>query len=211
MARHSAGADPAEETTEQRITGHTGARPALEAVRRRHSQSKVNDEAPTHEELAELVQAAAGVADHSKLRPWRLVELRGDARARLGEALAAAEAAPEAAVARNIERSVEKTERAPLLIAIVSSPVPSMKVPHWEQEAVASGVAHVLSLLLDEAGWGVIWRTGMLTRTAEVARAHRLAPNEVLLGWLYVGGVREGKNETRQRSPIDLAGRLSDL
>lgn len=213
MARHSAGTDPAEETAaaEAMALAKPDARPVLTAVRQRHSQSKVTDEAPTAAELAELVQAAAGVADHAKLRPWRLIELRGDARTRLGEALAAAEAAPEAADARNIARAIAKAERAPLLIAIVSSPAPSIKVPHWEQEAVASGVAHILSLLLDEAGWGVLWRTGLLTRTPEVARAHRLAPNEVLLGWLYVGGVRGGKSGARERSVINLKDRLSAL
>jgi hypothetical protein len=71
----------------------------------------------------------------------------------------------------------------------VSSPVPSFKVPEWEQEAVASGVAHLLSVLLDDAGWGVMWRTGGHTRAPEVAIAHGLAENEKLLGWLYVGGL----------------------
>ena len=64
----------------------------------------------------------------------------------------------------------------------------SGKVPRWEQEAVAAGVAHTLSLLLDEAGWGVIWRTGSHTRAKAVAKAHGLDKNEVLLGWLYVLG-----------------------
>ena len=185
--------------------------PVLAAVRQRQSRSKVTDLAPSHDELAELVQAAAGVADHSKLRPWRLIELRGDARTRVGEAFAAAEAAPEPASPRAIERQVRKIERAPLLVAIVSSPEPSIKVPLWEQEAVASGVAHVLSLLLDEAGWGVIWRTGLLTRSAEVARAHRLGANEVLLGWLYVGGLKSEDRSHKDRSPVDISNRLSAL
>ncbi|WP_409048236.1 nitroreductase family protein [Microbacterium sp. HA-8] len=70
----------------------------------------------------------------------------------------------------------------------MASPRKSDKVPRWEQEAVASGVAHVLSLLLDEAGWGVIWRTGHYTRAKAVAKAHGLKKSEDLLGWLYVGG-----------------------
>lgn len=190
---------------------HESIPPVLAAVRRRHSQSKVDDRAPGKKALAELVQAAAGVADHSKLRPWRLIELRGDARARVGESLAAAEAAPEKADEKAIARQVAKTERAPLMIAIVSSPVPSTKVPVWEQEAVASGVAHMLSLLLDEAGWGVFWRTGSHTRSAEVARAHRLGANEQLLGWLYVGGSIASDSKRKDRSPIELKGRLGSL
>ena len=55
---------------------------ALEAVRARRSWSKVTDDAPTRDELLTLVAAAGRVADHSSLRPWRLIELRGDDRGR---------------------------------------------------------------------------------------------------------------------------------
>lgn len=152
---------------------------ALEAVRARRSWSKVTDEAPTHAELLTLVSAAGRVADHSSLGPWRLIELRGDDRERLGRAINKA---------TGDKGSSSKPLRAPLLIAVVASYKKSDKVPRWEQEAVASGVAHVLSLLLDEAGWGVIWRTGHYTRSKPVAKAHGLGKDEELLGWLYVGG-----------------------
>lgn len=157
---------------------------AFDAVRRRRSQSKVTDEAPTHEQLVEFVGAAASVADHSGLRPWRLIEVRGAARERVGAALAAAAGAE----GHDAEKLAGKPLRAPLLIAVVARITPSFKVPAWEQEAVASGVAHLLSVLLDEAGWGVMWRTGLHTRAPEVAEAHGLADGELLLGWLYVGG-----------------------
>lgn len=152
---------------------------ALDAVRARRSWSKVTDEAPTHAELLALVSAAGRVADHSSLRPWRLIELRGEDRERLGRAINKAS---------GDKGSSPKPLRAPLLIAVVASYRKSDKVPRWEQEAVASGVAHVLSLLLDEAGWGVIWRTGHYTRSKPVAKAHGLGKDEELLGWLYVGG-----------------------
>jgi len=162
---------------------------ALEAVRARRSWSKVTDVAPNRAELLGLVSAAGRVADHSSLRPWRLIELRGDDRVRLGEAIA---------TAQGDDTPSTKPLRAPLLIAVVASFRKSEKVPHWEQEAVASGVAHVLSLLLDEAGWGVIWRTGHYTRSKAVAKAHGLGKNEVLLGWLYVGG-KPPRRRTRRR------------
>ena len=152
---------------------------ALEAALARRSWSKVTDKAPTHDELLQFVAAAGRVADHSSLRPWRLIELRGDDRERLGRAINKAEGDKGAS---------SKPLRAPLLIAVVASYRKSHKVPRWEQEAVASGVAHMLSLLLDEAGWGVIWRTGHYTRAKAVAKAHGLKKNEELLGWLYVGG-----------------------
>jgi nitroreductase len=174
---------------------------ALEAVRARQSWSKVTDEAPTHEELLPLVAAAGRVADHSSLQPWRLIELRGDDRERLGAAIA---------VAQGDASPSSKPLRAPLLIAVVASYRASEKVPRWEQEAVASGVAHVLSLLLDEAGWGVIWRTGHYTRAEAVAAAHGLREDEELLGWLYVGGKPSGKGPGR-RKPVDAEGLLTRM
>ncbi|WP_165068246.1 nitroreductase family protein [Marisediminicola senii] len=171
---------------------------ALDAAHRRRSRSSVTPAAPSRAELLPLVAAAATVADHGSLRPCRLIELRGDARHRLGAALAAAAGADGPAA----EKLAGKPLRAELLIAVVAISRPSVKVHDWEQEAVASGVAHMLSLLLDEAGWGVMWRSGPMTRSADVHRMHELAENERLLGWLYVGGVDEAARKDRVR-PID--------
>lgn len=165
---------------------------ALDAVRSRQSWSKVTEDAPTRDELLPLVAAAGRAADHSSLRPWRLIELRGDDRVALGAALAKA---------AGDERPSSKPLRAPLLIAVVVSFRKSDKVPRWEQEAVASGVAHVLSLLLDEAGWGVMWRTGGHARSKAVAAAHGLQEDEELLGWLYVGG--KPNKEPKRRETVD--------
>ena len=174
---------------------------ALDAVRRRTSWSRVTEDAPSREQLLPLVEAAGRVADHSSLRPWRLIELRGDDRLALGAALAEAD---------GDDKPSTKPLRASLLIAIVVSYRKSDKVPEWEQEAVASGVAHTLSLLLDEAGWGVIWRTGGLTRSEPVARVHGLSADEALLGWLYVGGKPEGR-EPGHRKPVDAEGLLTAM
>ncbi len=172
----------------------------LEAVRSRRSWSKVTDAAPTHAELETLVSAAGRVADHSSLRPWRLIELRGDDRVTLGRAMNKAE---------NHKGASSKPMRAPLLIAVVASYRKS-KVPRWEQEAVASGVAHVLSLLLDDAGWGVLWRTGSYTRSKAVAKAHGLKKDEELLGWLYVGG-KPPRARLGRRRAVDARAHLSRM
>ena len=178
-------------------------------MRRRRSRSSVTADAPTHEQLLPLVEAASGVADHSSLQPWRLIELRGHARERLGDALVTASGLdPQSKDARKL---AAKPLRASLLIAVVCSPTPSFKVPEWEQEAVASGVAHILSLLLDEAGWGVMWRTGGHTRADEVARMHGLADGERLLGWLYVGGVKASERGGKPRKLANAERVLSVL
>ena len=168
---------------------------ALEAVLRRRSRSSVSADAPTRAELIPLVEAAATVADHGDLKPWRLIELRGSSRERLGDAFVEASGLE----GKDAAKLAAKPLRASLLIAVVASYKPSFKVPRWEQEAVASGVAHLLSILLDEAGWGVFWRTGGHTRHGAVHRMHELGPDEELLGWLYVGGVEKTKPEKKHK------------
>lgn len=179
--------------------------PAYDAALARRSLSKVTEEAPGDAELAELLAAAGRVADHSSLRPWRLITLRGEDRTALGEAMAAASGDP-----GTREKYLKKAHRAPLLIAIVARPKRG-KVPVWEQEAVASGVAHLLSLLLFERGWGVLWRTGELTRDPAVHAAHALAPDEYLLGWLYVGGTDGERRPAKPGKPFPAGQFLSPL
>ncbi|GAA0997867.1 nitroreductase family protein [Subtercola frigoramans] len=169
---------------------------AFTSMKQRRSYSRVGGSAPDHDEILRLVEAAGTVADHGSLRPWRFIEIRGGARARLGSALAEGSGA-----SSDLERAgfISKAERAPLLIAIVAAHKQSEKVTTWEQDAVAAGVTHALSLLLDEAGWGVIWRTGPFTRTGPVRRVHELQANEELLGWLYVGERPVGERPVGER------------
>lgn len=173
-------------------------------MRRRQSYSRVTADAPGHDELVPLVEAAATVADHGSLVPWRLIELRGAARERLGAAFVAASglSGPDA------HRLAAKPLRASLLIAVVARHEPSFTVHEWEQDAAASGVAHTLSLLLDEGGWGVFWRSGGHTRHPAVAAMHGLAPNEKLMGWLYVGG-RTEKTKPDRKGGLNLEKHLS--
>ncbi|MBK0422412.1 nitroreductase [Leucobacter sp. CSA2] len=178
--------------------------PVQAAVEARRSYSKVTDEAPGQAELERMIASLVSLPDHSGLRPWRFIALRGAARDRLGHGLAAA-------AKTDPEKYVSKARRAPLVIAIVVSPRPSDKVPLWEQEAVASGAAHTLALLLHEAGWGVIWRTGELTRKKAVRKALGIKKPEYLLGWLYVGGIPPRNKTPKPRKPLQVERHLTTL
>ena len=178
----------------------------FDAISSRRSFSAVTEDAPGRAELLPLVRAAARAADHGALRPWRLIELRGDDRVALGTALAASAGLEGAAAAK----LAGKPLRASLLLAVVASRQPSEKVPHWEQDAAAAGVAHLLTLLLEDAGWGAMWRTGGHTRSEPVRRLHGLAETEELLGWLYVGGI-PASAKPAVRPPIDPAAFLTPL
>lgn len=160
--------------------------PVLHAMSTRRSISKVEAETPNDSDLLELIRSISSVADHKALRPWRFLIIRGDDRIRLGEALDEA-----GGVTRKPGEINEKPLRAELLLALVSSPTEHAKVPDWEQHATAAGAGHLLELALWQAGWGVMWRSGTLANTPPVRRLHRLAENELLMGWFYIGAVSE--------------------
>ena len=181
--------------------------PLREVLLGRASTPAVLPGAPSTEELLPLVEAASRMPDHANLAPWRLIELRGAARERLGAALVDASGLDGIAA----ERQAAKPLRAELLLAVIASRQPSIKVPVWEQDAAAAGAAHALVLLLEEAGWGVIWRTGPLTRSAPVHAMHGLAENEELLGWLYVGTRPPEGQGPLVRRPAEATAKLSAL
>jgi nitroreductase len=180
--------------------------PVRDAILHRRSYPRVTMDAPTTVELLPLIEAAATAPDHASLHPWRIIELRGDARVRLGNAFVEESGLTDT----DAERLAAKPLRASLLLAVVAVRKESFKVHGWEQDAAAAGIAHLLTLLLDDAGWGVMWRSGGHTRSAAVRRVHHLADNEELLGWLYVGGKTEdSKPDARQR--IDAASFISSI
>ena len=177
--------------------------PVLQAMASRRSVSQVGPSTPTDEELAGLLAAVTPVADHKALRPWRLILLRGEDRRRLGEALDAA-----AGTEREPGEVNPKPYRAELLIAVVASHRPHPGVPGWEQDATAAGAAHLLELALWQAGWGVMWRSGLHTDAPAVRAAHGLGDHERLLGWLYIGDVDpafRARLEASRKPALDLA------
>ncbi|MCQ0025072.1 nitroreductase [Streptomyces somaliensis DSM 40738] len=153
-----------------------------EAVLTRRSVTRLNDPAPSDDEMVELVQAASTAPDHGSLRPWRLVTIRGEERRCLGEALGRSAGDPGKA-----ERARLKPLRAPLLVSIVFRPrLDHSKVPEWEQLAATASMVHTLHLLLHSRGWGSIWRTGNVD-SPWVRDCVGVTALERLLGWLYVG------------------------
>ncbi|MEU5148680.1 nitroreductase [Streptomyces yangpuensis] len=177
--------------------------PVLDAVLTRRSIPDLTAPAPTRTELEELVQAAATAPDHGRIRPWRLIPVTGDERARLGEALG------EATPPEQAHRAAAKPLRAPLLLTIVHCPVPDHpRVPPWEQLAATTAMITTLSLLLHSRGWGSVWRTGTAIEAPQVRKYLGLENGEQLLGWLYIGTpLRPGT--VRERSLLDTRTKIS--
>ncbi|MFJ6140724.1 nitroreductase family protein [Kitasatospora sp. NPDC092286] len=179
--------------------------PAETAIRARRSTIRLTEPAPGPDELLDLLAAAAGAPDHGQLRPWRVIAICGEARARLGEA--AAEAAPTADLA---ERIGAKHLRAPLMIALVFQPRDHPTVPRWEQLAATSAMATTLLLLLDARGWGGVWFGGPYPEAPQVRKHLGIGADEQLLGYLYVGTPAPGE-APRPRVVADVRSKLTWL
>ena len=176
-----------------------------EAIRGRRSTAPVTDAAPTDAELYRYVSLAAHSPDHASLRPWRLVTLRGSDRERLGAALV--EGYGDTPGTPAAARTAGKALRAPLLLSIIVSPVEHRRVPAWEQLAATVALVSTLQLVLFEAGWTGMWRSGPAVELPPVRTLIGVADTEQLLGWLYIGG----RAEAEARPDPDVSGKISTL
>ena len=154
----------------------------------RRSVGKVTEPGPGDAAIRRLLEAAATAPDHGLHRPWRFVVLRGAARERLGDAFATALLArrPDCDEAA-LQADRGKPLRAPVLVAVISSPVPSPKAPEWEQLASAAAAAQNLLLAAHADGWGAMWRTGWFTEAEQVRAELGVAAHERCVGLIYLG------------------------
>ncbi|HUZ73485.1 MAG TPA: nitroreductase [Stellaceae bacterium] len=161
---------------------------ALQALTSRRSPPKLIEPAPSDEQLSEILAAAIRAPDHGRLRPWRFILLRGEARERLGTVLADALKArapdvPDDALAR--ER--QKPLRAPLMVVVAASLVEGHKIPVIEQVLAAGAAAQNLVVAAHAMGFGAMWRTGEPAYDTRVKTALGLAPGDAIVGFMYLG------------------------
>jgi nitroreductase len=126
--------------------------------------------------------------NHHRVRPWRFVVLTGSARERLGEVMALAlrhtkpDALPEALAA---ERA--KPLRAPVLIAVAVDKPSAPKVVEIENICAAAAATQNLLLAAHALGLAAMWRTGAAASAPEVKQFLGLAPDQPLIGFVYLG------------------------
>lgn len=159
---------------------------AMELLSTRASNGKLGEPAPDQATLHAILEAALRAPDHAMLRPWRVLLVRGEARARLGDVFAQIEGG-EGADAETIERARRKPLRAPLLIVVAATPRPSPKAPEIEQILSAGAVAHGILLGLHAHGFAGMWRTGDAAYDARAKEALGLREEDHIVAFIYAG------------------------
>ncbi|GHD47850.1 Nitroreductase [Marinobacter persicus] len=153
----------------------------------RASEPRLQAPAPGEDVLEAAFQCAGRAPDHALLRPWRYLVLEGEALRELGEAFAAA--CPNNATEQELEKARKAPLRAPMIIVGIASPRHHPKVPEIEQILAAGSSLTLLSLAINDAGFGTMWRTGQVAYAPSVHGALGLEEHEHIVGFLYTGTV----------------------
>jgi nitroreductase len=161
---------------------------AMQLLQTRYSALKLGEPAPSPEAVRAMLESAARAPDHGRLLPWRLILVEGDARLRLGEVLAAALSrrnplAGELALARQREKAL----RAPLIIVVATRCDRSSKIPVVEQILSAGCAALNVMQAAFAQGLGAMWRTGDDAYDDSVKTALGIDPEDLIVGFIYVG------------------------
>lgn len=175
----------------------------FEAIKTRHSVSKVKGDAVPRDLVEKLLEAGNRAPNHFKVRPWRFFVLTGDGRNKLGDVMAASQhdrlpdAPPEA-----LDKTRALPLRAPVIIAIgVDLPVETKVIPEENLAAAAAACQNIL-LAAHALGLGAIWRTGEWARDPRVKQFFGLSTDQVLSGFIYVG-YPETATEPAQRPSFE--------
>jgi nitroreductase len=160
----------------------------FEAIYQRQSVSKVKPDAVPRELIERLLDAAVQAPNHHKVRPWRLIVLQNSAREKLGEVMAQSLQARKAeATADDVQKERQKPLRAPVVIAVAVDKPAIPKVLEIENVAAAAAAAQNLLLAAHALGLGAIWRTGEAASDASIKAFLGLAPDQHVIGFVYVG------------------------
>ena len=193
-ARKAATAVPAPASSHIGLMTALAPNPTLDLLRARRSVPPMlmSGPGPTRAELDAILAIAARVPDHGKLAPWRFIVIEGEARARIGEVIAAAYAAdhPEAD-AKRLEMERARLAHAPTVVALVSRAGPHIKIPDWEQVLSAGAAAMNLVVAANASGFVTAWLTEWFGYDRRVLDALGLAPTEKLAGFVHIGRASE--------------------
>ncbi|MDD9950371.1 MAG: nitroreductase family protein [Zetaproteobacteria bacterium] len=172
----------------------------------RKSAVKLVEPAPGKAEIAKMVEVALTVPDHGLLKPYRFVEVAGDARHGLLEAILADRVGGERGVADTAlkERVQRKLFAAPLMLFVISSPMLASKIPVWEQQTTAGCTGYALTLAAHALGYGAAWKSFPFEVGRAQAKWMGLQPHESVLGWVNLGShIDPTALPSRQPVPVE--------
>ena len=160
----------------------------FEAIYHRHSQKKVKPDALPRALIEKLLDAAVQAPNHYKVRPWRFVVLTGEARKKLGDVMAASKLDRHPEFPQEAFDKARATPlQAPVVIAVGVDKPGEPKVLEIENICAVAAACQNLLLATHALGLGAKWRTGEWARDSKVKEFLGFAPDQHILGFIYLG------------------------
>ena len=183
----------------------------LTALIGRVSPLRLADPAPANADLDQILAAGVRAPDHGRLRPWRFLLIRGDARHRFGDVLA------ESLKRRKQDLSLstlhaehDKALRAPLIIVVAAAVRGNTKVPAIEQIVSAGAAAQNMLVAAHALGYGGFWRTGDAAYDDHVKQSFGLTADDEIVGFLYLGHI-ETPGRPKTPDPVGVVDEWTGL
>lgn len=158
---------------------------------------------PTDAQLQEILEIATRVPDHGKLAPWKILVLRRDGQEKLGR-IAEERFTNIYAETNEKQRDAERVRftRAPLVLAVLSTPKESVKAPRWEQEMSAGAVCMNILHACHAMGIGASWLTEWVAFDPAIVKALGGDIDTKIAGFIYIGE-KVATPEERERPKLD--------
>lgn len=176
----------------------------LTLLKRRRSTAAIglSEPGPSAEQVEDLIGIGARVPDHGKLAPWRFVIFEDEGRASFGNILSKIFAVknPDAG-AEQIKLEQGRFERAPLVVAVISTVLEKHKIPVWEQELSAGAVCQNMLVAASAMGFAAQWLTEWYAYDPDVKDALGLRSGERIAGFIYVGTAKDEPVERKRPQP----------
>jgi len=157
--------------------------------RRTIPAAQLGEPGPDAATLREMLTVATRVPDHGKLAPWRFILFDSETRPEVIAGLIRIAATnPDAKEAQYRAEKAKGFADAPLVIAVISSPIADHpKIPVWEQQLSAGAVCLNLLHAARAHGFSAQWLTGWFAYDEAAARWLGVKDDERVAGFVYVG------------------------
>jgi len=166
---------------------------AIDALLQRYSARSLAEPAPDDGALGLIFESATRAPDHGRLRPWRFIVIRSEARQRFGDLLAdQLRRTRDSVTDESLERERRKAFRAPLIIVVAAIISPGGKIPEIEQVLSAGAAAQTMLLATQALGFNAVWKTGASAYDDVVKGALGLESKDSIVGFLYMGSDVDG-------------------